>query len=49
MSLRQKTVRDYLVFLMLSGLRRNEAATLRWSDMDFEGKALTVRAEGSKN
>jgi integrase len=48
-SLRQHTVRDYLLFLLLTGLRRNEAATLRWSDIDLESKVLTVRAEIAKN
>jgi integrase len=37
-SLRQIYVRDYLLLLLLTGLRRMEAATLRWSDVDLEGK-----------
>ena len=37
-SLKQGTVRDYLLVLLLTGLRRNEAATLRWSDIDLESK-----------
>jgi integrase len=49
MALRQKTVRDYLLFLLLTGLRRNEAATLRWSDVDFETKTITIPAAASKN
>ena len=48
-SLRQIYIRDYLLLLMLTGLRRNEAATLRWRDIDFEARTLTVRAEIAKN
>jgi integrase len=48
-SLRQKKVRDYLLFLLFTGLRRNEAATLRWEDIDFPGRVITIRAEISKN
>jgi integrase len=49
LALKQTTVRDYLIFLILTGLRRNEAATLRWDDVDFESKTITIRAEVSKN
>jgi integrase len=48
-SLRHKTVKDYLLLLLFTGLRRNEAGTLRWDDVDFQAKVLTVRAEVSKN
>jgi integrase len=48
-SLKQIYIRDYLLLLMLTGLRRNEAATLRWSDIDFDARTLTVRAEIAKN
>lgn len=49
MSLRHETVKDYLLLLLFTGLRRNEAATLRWDDIDLESKVLTVRAEVAKN
>jgi len=49
MSLSQQTVRDYLLLLLFTGLRRNEAATLRWEDLDFESKVLVVRSEVAKN
>jgi len=49
MSLRDGKVRDYLVLLLFTGLRRMEAATLKWDDIDFEGKVLTIRAEVAKN
>jgi integrase len=35
-------VRDFLVFLLLTGLRKTEAQTLRWSDVDLHGKMFTV-------
>lgn len=49
MSLRHPIVRDYLMLLLLTGLRRTEGATLRWEDIDLESKVLTVRAEVAKN
>lgn len=36
------TVRDYLLLLLFTGLRRNEAARLRWSDIDLEHRTLRV-------
>jgi integrase len=36
-------VADYLVLLILTGLRRTEAAQLKWVNVDLEGKTLTVR------
>ena len=43
MALPNETLRDYLLLLVLTGLRRNEAATLKWADVDMGGKTLTVR------
>ncbi|MCB2007246.1 MAG: integrase arm-type DNA-binding domain-containing protein [Rhodoferax sp.] len=34
--------RDYLLFVMFTGLRRENAASVRWSDVDWENKALIV-------
>lgn len=39
--------RDLLVFLLFTGLRRNEAAGLKWSDIDFD--AETIFVEDTKN
>jgi integrase len=36
------TVRDYLLVLVFTGLRREEAAGLRWDDIDLKGRTLTV-------
>jgi integrase len=37
-----EVVRDYLLLLLFTGLRRQEAARLRWQDVDFEDRTLTV-------
>lgn len=34
---------DYFLFLLLTGLRREEALGLRWDDVDFIGKTFVVR------
>jgi integrase len=33
---------DYFLFLLLSGLRRNEAATLTWNNVDFQEKTFLL-------
>ena len=33
----------YLQGLLLTGARRNELAALRWQDVDFQWKSLTIR------
>ena len=42
-SLAASTVADYLLLMILSGLRKQEAATLSWSNVDLDNKTLTVR------
>ena len=37
--------RDYILLLLYTGLRRNEAARLKWSDIDFKGKTFTFTPE----
>ena len=37
------TVSDYLIFILLTGLRQSEAAGLLWKDVDFNNKMFTVR------
>ena len=36
------TVRDYLSVLLLTGLRREEAARIRWQDVDLRQRTLTI-------
>ena len=50
MKLRQITIRDYLLLLLLTGFRRTECATLRWNEnIDFENRIITIGAEITKN
>jgi integrase len=35
-------VADYLSLLLFTGLRRQEAATLRWDNVDLQGRTLTI-------
>jgi integrase len=35
-------LRDYLLLSLFTGLRRNEAATMKWSDIDLKAKTLTI-------
>ena len=37
------TLRDFLTLMVLAGLRRQEAATLKWADVDLKASTLTVR------
>lgn len=48
-TVRSETVRDYLLFVLLTGFRRAEAASLRWSDIDFEAKTVAIDGERTKN
>ena len=40
--------RDYLLLLLFTGLRRVEAASLRWEDVDLKGKVLRIPAANTK-
>jgi integrase len=42
------TARDYLLLLLFTGLRRTEAATLRWQDVDFTDRVLRLPAKSTK-
>jgi integrase len=37
-----ETLRDYLLLILFTGLRRQEAATLTWEQIDLTAKTLTV-------
>ncbi|MDP3269526.1 MAG: integrase family protein [Legionella sp.] len=41
-NIENETLRDYLLLVLLTGLRREEAATLKWTDIDLNAKTLTV-------
>lgn len=38
-----ETIRDYLLVILFTGLRREEALTLTWSNIDFDAKTLIVK------
>ncbi len=40
---------DFLLTLLLTGLRRGEASQLRWSDVDLENKCITIPEKVTKN
>lgn len=40
--LENETFRNYFLILLFTGLRRQEAARLKWEDVDFKAKSLTV-------
>ena len=35
--------KDYFLLILFTGLRRMEAASLRWPDIDFKAKTFTVQ------
>lgn len=37
------------MLLALTGLRKTEAMTLKWTDIDLEDRTLQIRAENAKN
>jgi len=45
--LENDTYRDYLLLLIFTGLRRGEGQKIRWADIDFQDKTLTI--EDTKN
>lgn len=42
MLLNQETTRDYLHFLLMTGLRRSEATRMTWEDVDFEERTFII-------
>ncbi|MCE7886674.1 MAG: DUF4102 domain-containing protein [Alphaproteobacteria bacterium PRO2] len=42
-ALENDTYRDFLLMLLFTGLRRSEAAGLRWSDIDFKDRTFTIQ------
>ncbi len=41
--IRNPVIRTYLQVLLLSGARREEVASLKWTDVDFKWNSLTIR------
>lgn len=42
LSQNRETIRDYLLLVVFTGLRRKEAAGLTWSNMDLSDKTLRI-------
>lgn len=42
MTLGNTVLRDYLLLLVCTGLRREECAQLKWENVDFVGKTITI-------
>jgi integrase len=42
MSLENPVARDYILLILLTGLRRREASSLRWKNVDFSGRTLDI-------
>lgn len=42
MQLQNETLRDYLLLILFTGLRRQEAAKLKWGHIDLKAKTLTI-------
>jgi integrase len=43
MKLESEVIRDYLLFILFTGLRRQEAAGLRWADVNLQNRTFTVK------
>lgn len=43
LNLENELFRDYLLLILFTGLRRNEAAKLKWEDIDLKDKTLIIR------
>lgn len=42
-NLENQIIADYLLFVLFTGLRRQEAATLQWKDIDLREKSFSVK------
>ena len=48
-SLPYKDYQDYFIFMLLTGLRRDEASSLKWDDVKFKQKLLIARDTKNRN
>jgi len=49
LALPNKVIRDYLLLLLFTGMRRREAAALRWDEVDFGLGVIRIPAERTKS
>ncbi len=47
-ALKNTVARDYLLLLLFTGLRREEAASLHWTDINLSARTLKIPAERTK-
>jgi integrase len=47
--LRNRTIKDYLIFTLLTGLRRQEALGLKWTEVSLPGAHIRIDASRTKN
>ena len=47
-ALPSRGMRDYLLLLLFTGLRRGEASTLKWADVDFTTRTINLPAKMTK-
>ena len=48
-NLESKVAADYIKLLLFTGLRRNEAGSLKWTDVNFTAKTFTISGDLVKN
>lgn len=48
-ALQNDTLRDFFIVCILTGLRRGEAASLKWTDIDLKAKTLRLKGDRTKN
>lgn len=48
-TLENHTTRDFLLVCLFTGMRRNEVAKLKWTDINFKSKLLTIPSNRTKN
>jgi integrase len=48
MGLENPVARDYLLLILFTGLRRREAAALRWTDIDLKAGIIRIPAANTK-
>jgi integrase len=47
--LENQVAADYIKLLLFTGLRRTEAASLRWADIEFAAKTFSISGDRTKN
>lgn len=49
MALEDEILRDYIRLLLFTGMRKSEAASLKWADIDFTAKIIRVPGQRTKS